>query len=162
MKKLVILTIIYCCLINGIHSQAWVENLSDFKKFSEMSLEDLESNLSTSGWYSTGYPVQERDGATTIKKYYFNSSFEYKVQTIQRTEFSNRSAGTKTGMTSLLMNYVTLLEKIEKDLPDQGFELKEETYNELIYEKGDYLIVITKEVTQDGYFRIDIYDYSSK
>lgn len=144
-KSFLILTLFYFSISN-----AQINNLKDLLHVAELPIAPLIEKLQYDGW-SVEPPSESysKDRSIVTGKYPFVYSINNKKQTLQRVIVMHTSSGYKRARTILICNDKALLNSIIKNLPYEGFELKQNKPHYIVYHDGNRTFGIIDDAYTD-------------
>ena len=144
------------------NSFAQVNNLKDLLSLSDLSVYELTSQLQQT--WTVGRPTEEltEDKKNAIGRYTFSYFKNDKNQVLQRQINTNLQLNYSRERTNFICNDANLLKLITKNLPYEGFELKQNKPHYIVYHDGNRMLAIIDDGNPEytlskGYYMVVVF-----
>ncbi|MFE3849211.1 hypothetical protein ACFX5D_14675 [Flavobacterium sp. LB3P45] len=147
MKK-ILLTIAITLYFGNANSQ--INNLSDLLQVSELSVFGLTENLQHTWEISKPFEGYSKDKKKIINRYTYSYFKDKRNQILHRNITVGLETDYRSEITEFVCNDLELQKLILKNLPYQGFELKEKKGDKSVYEDGNRKVTIDSNQLTTG------------
>lgn len=143
-------------------AKSQINNLSDLLEVSDLSVYGLTENLQNIWEISRPTETFSKNGKSIIGRYTYTYSESGKKQVLQRIITTAVDYDYKSERTDFICNDKEILNRIIKNLPSRGFEIKNKEPHKTIYHDGNNMIGITdenylEEPVAKGYYKISVF-----
>lgn len=144
-----------------VNSYSQVSNFADLLKLSKLTVYGLTNTLQNSWEIERPTENYSKNGKTIIGVYAYSYNDDFYDQTLKRIITTATEFDYKSERTDFICNDKELLKNIKKNLPYNGFELKQNKPNYKFYNDGRSSVAITESSTNEqkllpGFYLVSI------
>ena len=139
MKKALITIIVI--LFSVVKGTSQIKSLNDLFKISQLSIEEMKSDLSETWKLKLPIRTDSEEGSET-KHYVFKNYSENKKQVIRKSGRFQYNKNKTYWLTDFQCNDIELLKKIKSEIITDGFTIEVDEKNRIVYDNGSKSIII--------------------